>query len=199
MLLFMITVSFGAAAVLILPFVCIYTKGINDVEYIRPVFAYVILLAELLDRAIHICASLPISANKLKESRLGSYSEATINIGISLILIWWEPLLGMAIGTLCAAVIKNVYYIWFSAKKILRVKQWVIVRNLLWAISVVLVCTVLGILLTRSAIITNYFQWIICGTVTTLFITCVVVAVSRLACPDEFKWMQNFLKAKFVK
>ena len=61
-----------------------------------------------------------MAADHLKQTRWGAYSEALINIILSCILIKWEPLLGVAIGTLAATVFRAIYYMAYSAKNILR-------------------------------------------------------------------------------
>lgn len=199
MLLFMTDIFFGTAAVLVVPFVRLYTKGVGDVEYIRPLFACIILFAEFLTQAITLCASLPISANKLKNSRWGAYGEATVNIAVSLMLIWWNPLLGVAIGTLCAAAVKCVYYIWFSSAKILHVNAWKVVKNFLLTILVVVMCTVFGYLTAQTERISDYFQWIIYGMISFSAVTVSTALLGSLFYPEEFRWMCSFLRAKYMK
>ncbi len=103
--------------ILIVPFIRLYTKGITDVNYIQPAFAWVFLLAEAVNCLVLPCSSLPVAADHLKQTRWGAYSEALINIILSCILIKWEPLLGVAIGTLVATVFRAIYYMAYSAKE----------------------------------------------------------------------------------
>ena len=110
-------VLFSCAGILIVPFIRLYTKGITDVNYIQPAFAWVFLLAEAVNCLVLPCSGLPVAADHLKQTRWGAYSEALINIILSCILIKWEPLLGVAIGTLVATVFRAIYYMAYSAKE----------------------------------------------------------------------------------
>ena len=199
MLTFVTIVMFGTAAVMIIPFVRLYTKGVTDVNYIRPVFAMVILIAEALECAVHPCSSLPISANKLKETRWGSYGESLVNIGLSMILIWWNPLLGIAIGTLCAALVKNIYYIWYAARKILGIRFRELLKIFLFTVFVLSFCSAVGIFAANSELIANYFLWVLFGILSVILISAGTAAISALLYPDELKWMLKFVKSKYAK
>ena len=100
-------VLFGCTGVLIIPFVRLYMAGVTDANYIQPLFALLLLLAEAMNCFALPYTTLPISANRLKANKWGSYGEAIINVSLSLVLIHWNPLLGVAIGTLTATVFKE--------------------------------------------------------------------------------------------
>lgn len=156
-------VLFGCAGILIVPFVKLYTRGITDANYIQPAFAVILLLAEAVNCLLIPCTSLPVAANQLKQTRWGAYGEAAINLAISLCLIAWNPLVGVAIGTLISTVFKGLYYMGYAAKKILYLP----VRRLFVSFlsSFALLCAV--ILGGRYAIqflsINNFLQWILYG------------------------------------
>lgn len=159
MLSFAAAVLFGTTAVLVVPFVRLYTQGITDVNYIQPAFAVVLLLAEAIDCFIHPCASLPVSANKLKETKWGAYGEAGINIVLSLILVHWDPLLGIALATLIATVFKALFYMTYGAKNILRMKLSALLKNFLLTNAMIGVCAAAGCFLIKENAIQNYVQW----------------------------------------
>lgn len=192
-------VLFGTTAVLILPFVRLYTEGITDANYNQPVFAVVLLFAEAIDCVMHPCSSLPVSANKLKQTRWGSYGEAILNISLSMILIWWEPLLGIAIGTLCAAVFKSIFYLTYSAKYILKEKISMLMKNYLFTNILIGICALAGILLAQTGLITNYVQWLLWGVLVFTAVSVVTVLLSRLFFPEELKTLMGTIKNKYGK
>ena len=111
---------FGVTALMILPFVLLYTSGITDVNYFQPAFALLLILGEVLNCLALPCSTLPVSCNQLKKTRWGAYGEAVINIVFSCALIWWNPLLSVAIGTLTAEVFKLFYYSVYASKRIIK-------------------------------------------------------------------------------
>ena len=187
MLSFTSVVLFGATAVLVVPFVRLYTEGVNDANYIQPAFAAALLFAEAIDCFIHPCASLPVSANKLKETKWGSYGEAAINIVLSLILVHWDPLLGIALATLLATVFKAFFYMIYSAKNILRMNIGILLKNFLFTNGMIGLFAVIGYMLIRESMIRSYAQWVFWGFAVCVTIFAVTVAVCFLFYPKEQK------------
>ena len=156
-------VMFCCTGVLIVPFIKLYTKGITDADYTQPLFALIMLLAEAVNCMILPCASLPVAANRLKQTRWGAYGEAIINIALSCILIQWDPLLGVAIGTLAATVFRGVFYMFYSSKHLLHMPFYKLILRFVGTIAVLLSLILLGRFLLQYVTIENYFQWILCG------------------------------------
>ena len=198
LLSFVSIILFGTTALMIIPFIKLYTKGINDADYIRPMFAVILLFAETVDCLVHPCCSLPISANKLKETRWGSYAEAVVNIGLSMLLIWWNPLVGIALGTLCAALIKAMYYMFYSAKHILHIRFRLLIKNFLFTTLSIALFAWLGGLLTRADIINNFVQWTMMGFVSVAVVCVFTALASTLVYPQEFKWFIQRFKRKIT-
>lgn len=195
-LLTVLTITlFGAAMVLILPFVRLYTYGTTDVEYIHPLFAVIMLLGDAIYCLTLPCYNLPIAANKLKESRAGAYGEAIINVVVSLVLVFWNPLVGIAIGTLASMLFKSFYLMWFSAKNILHTKRSKMIIEFLCAVTVLACVAVLGVWLMEYVPIYNYLTWILCGFATVLVTGIVALLLTSGLYPDELKAvMQRFAR-----
>lgn len=163
-LLTLLTVTlFGAALVLILPFVRLYTYGVTDANYIQPLFAVILLLGDAAYCLTLPCYNLPIAAAKLKESRAGAYVEAAINVAVSVALIFWNPLLGVAIGTLASMIFKSIYLMVFSGKNILRSGWGRMLRDYALTLCLLVVLAVAGMWAIAYVHIYNYFRWILCG------------------------------------
>lgn len=106
----MATVLFSSAIILILQFVTIYTKGVTDVDYLRPMFAYILLTAQFFG-AIRLPYHLMVlAAGHFKQTKKYSIIEAFLNVGISVILVIKYGLIGVAIGTLVSLVYKTVTF-----------------------------------------------------------------------------------------
>lgn len=188
MMLTLVTlVLFGCTGVLIVPFVRLYMAGVTDANYIQPIFALLLLLAEAINCFVLPYTTLPISANQLKQSRWGSYVEAILNIGLSVILIHRDPLLGVAIGTLTATIFKALYYMNYTSKHILKCNVWRIIGCFVASIVVLLVISCTGMIAFRNILMENFFVWIMWAIVVFLLVGAVTMLFGMVAYPLELK------------
>lgn len=113
---FSVGVIFTVMGMLISPFVIIYTSNINDTNYYRPGFGWLMVLAEAvyLLRLPHV--SLAYSANQFKKITASAYIEAIINILFSIVLVNNFGLSGIAIGTVFAMSYRTIFHIDFTSK-----------------------------------------------------------------------------------
>ena len=155
---------FGTAGVLIVPFVRLYTDGTTDANYVRPLFALIMVIAEALNCLTLPCFNLTIAANKLKQSQIGAYGEAAINVAVSLVLMLvWDPLVGVAVGTLASAVFKCVYYTVFAGKNILKTRLSPLFVKLGVTTAALVAVSLGGTWLIRDVLIYKYTQWVVWG------------------------------------
>ena len=115
-----ISVSMFATCLLMInSFVGIYTKGITDANYFQPVFALIIVIANMIYCVREPYRIMILSAGKFKETNFGSIAEAIINLGLSIVLVQKYGLIGVAIGTLVAITYRMIYFICFLKKDVL--------------------------------------------------------------------------------
>jgi len=189
---------FGTAAILIVPFVKLYTSGTTDANYVQPTFAFLMVMAEAISCLIWPCFNLTIAANKLKESKLGAYGETAVNIVVSLALIFWNPLVGVAVGTLMSAIYKGLYYMVFSAKKILQVKMKSLLIRFFVTMAGFSIISFIGISIANQAPLYNYWRWVVGGFVTVFVVGFISVLLSMGLYPDIAKKYLG-LKTKMSK
>jgi hypothetical protein len=141
--------------------------------------------------------TLPVSANQLKQTRWGSYGEAIINVGVSLVLIRWDPLLGVAIGTLAATLFKSLFYVNYTAKHILRSSVWPAMSRFAGAAVVLLIVSCIGMTLLWNVSMANFFVWILWAVVVFLLVGAVTLLFGAAAYPKELKPVfQNLLSKR---
>ena len=107
---------FGCTAVLVIPFVRIYTMGVNDCNYEQPLFALVITLAQ----AGH-CLRLPynlmiLAGGHYKKTQRCYVIAAILNLLLSIICVKSWGLIGVAVGTLVAMVYQTVWMAIYISK-----------------------------------------------------------------------------------
>lgn len=180
-------VLFSCTGILIISFVRLYTNGITDADYIQPLFALILMISEAANCIVLPCSSLPIAANHLKQTRWGAYGEALINIAVSCALISWNPLVGVALGTLTATLFRGVFYMVYSGKNILHIPYEKIMLRFLCEIAAIGVISIVGYRLLQHAVITNYFQWFLWGAIVFALISAPVLLVCRKRLKDTGK------------
>lgn len=180
-------ILFSAVAVLILPFVKLYTSGITDTNYREPVFALLLTISALLYCLRMPYHSLVIAAGHFRQTNVAAYGEAAINIVFSVLLVSRMGLVGVAIGTICATGFHFAYYMIYLSKHIFyRNMHKAIKRTLINALTVAAILFV-GTITISIISITNYLLWIICGCVVVLLALVITAAVNWLFYRLEFK------------
>lgn len=133
------SVIYTTTGIMIVPFALLYTSGVNDVSYDRPVFALIFTIAGAFS-----CFRIPYqtiveAAGHFKQTRNGAVIEAGLNIIISLILISKFGLTGVSIGTLVATVFRSVQYAIYLSKHIVK-------RNIMIFIFHIIINAVIALL-----------------------------------------------------
>lgn len=104
---------------LILPFVYCYTKGIQDVNYVRlsigVLFAINGLAAQLKDAS----GTIINAAGRYKETQRYSIEEALLNIIISISLVREYGIVGVLIGTLISLIWMDIRYMIYACKNLI--------------------------------------------------------------------------------
>lgn len=166
------TVFFTTTALLIVPFVSIYTKGVSDVNYIRPIFAYILVAAEAV-----YCLRIPyhavvLAAGHFKQTRNGAFAEAFINIAVSIVLVNVWGIVGVALGTLFAMVFRTVQYAIYLSKNVLKRSPWMFLKKLIifGSFSGAIIITYFQFSESNPS---NYFDFIVYSNV--IFITCTIM------------------------
>lgn len=115
-----VSLFFSITAVLIVPFVGVYTQGINDAEYFNPLFGITLTAAWAF-----FCIRLPyhvavLAVGHYKQTQMSAVIEVCINICVSILGAIKFGLVGVALGTLIAMVYRTFYLTWYISKKILN-------------------------------------------------------------------------------
>lgn len=170
------TFIFGLTAILIVPFVEVYTSGINDANYIQPLFAALIVAAN----AGH-CLRLPyniviLAAGHYKQTQNNYIAVAIINIVVSIATVKAWGLVGVAIGTLVAMAYQTVWMAIYDSKNLIK---WPI-KNFLKQIFVDIITVVVGFFATRMISMheISYVAWVILAIKVTLIWGIIAIAIN---------------------
>ena len=118
---------FSITAVLIVPFVKVYTHGVTDTNYIQPLFAVILVCAH----AFH-CLRLPynlmiLAGGHYKQTQWCYIIAALLNIVISIVCVFFWGLIGVAIGTLVAMIYQTIWMMIYDSKNFVN---WPIAKTM---------------------------------------------------------------------
>lgn len=150
---------FTCTAILITPFITVYTDGITDANYIQPLFAVLLVTAH----ASH-CLRLPyniaiLAAGHYKQTQRCHIVAAVLNVAISIITVFVWGLIGVAIGTLVSMIYQTIWMAIYDSKKIL---QWPIKHFIKQCfVDLLIVVCIIGATFWIKLATVSYFSWII--------------------------------------
>lgn len=133
-------IIFSCVLVLYQPFMKIYTKGIEDAQYVRPMLCFLCSLLGALWVIRNQQSVIIVAAGKFKEIQKGSIIEAVLTIVLSFagLAIW--GLEGLVAGRCIAAGYRVVDFIRFNSQNVVKVEIRFTVCQV--GISVVLVALI---------------------------------------------------------
>ncbi len=193
-----ITVMFTCAGILIVPFVGVYTKGITDIDYIRPLFAYLITAAYAAYAIRSPYNILTLAAGHYKQTRNGAFAEAAINVAVSAVGVYFWGIVGVALGTLVAMTFRTVQYAWYLSKNILERNFSVFLKRVLTA-ALASVISIIIVYLIPDFTVDSYFKWILFALETFAVTATVTLAVSLIFSKKELLGTVSYIKTTFLK
>lgn len=195
---FVATFLFSAGMSLIVPFVTIYTHGIKDANYYQPVFAVLMVMAEAIYCLRDPYVSISYAAGHFKQTRKYATIEALVNIVISVILVQQLGIVGVAIGTLVAMLLRAIMHI-------LYLKTAILLRPIGYAFKMMTISffIIIGIYYLSNNIfnmeVVNYSEWIILAIGVSLIDFIVIICISIIAYKKQMLRMVGMLKSKLHK
>lgn len=150
---------FTCAGVLMIPFIRVYTYGVNDANYIQPIFSWIITIAYAVCCFRGLYNLIVKAVGHFKETQVSAIIEAVLNISLSVVLVWKLGLPGVAIGTLIAMGYRTIYYVIYINQNILQRKFFMIVKQF-FVDSVIVIAIYISTMQFNMHEI-NYLSWII--------------------------------------
>ncbi len=193
-----ITIIYACTFILITPFISLYTSGISKIDYIRPLFA-ILLVASDYSHAIRLpYISLTYAAGHFKETMKGAWLESIINITLSIFLVFNFGIIGVAIGTLIAMCIRTYEFIFYTSKNVLyRNISKTINRIIVSFIEILIVFTISNIIL-KTILINTYFMFIVAGLICLFVSFIITVSINYVFFKNDFKGIK-IIAQKIIK
>ena len=172
------TIAYTCAILLIIPFITIYTNGINDTNYIRPTFAYIMLIAQFFQSIRNPYQIVIQAAGHYKQTKNGAILEAIINITISVTLVIKFGIIGVAIGTLTSILFRTIQIYIYICTNIIKRSKFIIIKKIIISfIEGIIIMLIISMV--NLKIPTNYFEWII-NAIIIVVISVIIVIIGAL-------------------
>ena len=183
-----VTFLFVVTAILVAPFVSVYTKGIEDtVAYYLPVFGILLTLAYGMQ-----CLRVPYfrvikAAGHYKETQNGAFISMGFNITLSVMLVFKFQLIGVAIGTLVAMIYHTIYFAWYLRKNIIHRPFYHFIKHMTVDIAVGVFGFIATGWLTMGAV--TYGAWVLYALVVALIVGMFTLLLNLLIYRKEFLYL----------
>ncbi|PLT31792.1 lipopolysaccharide biosynthesis protein [Peribacillus deserti] len=194
-----ISILFSVSAVMILPFVSLYTSGVNEVNYVDKILGLLFITIGLFNSLRVPALTIIDAAGHYKETQNRAIIEMLINISVSLILVNFLGIYGILIGTIAAFLYRTTDMIIYANKYIIKQKQYKSFSRVL----LVFLLIIINLFIFKYLVIwevTNWLEWIIQASIATIIsiITTIVLNYikERNAILELFKTVMNLIKFK---
>lgn len=185
--------------ILLIPFMKIYTMGIHDANYIRPVTAILFVLLTIGKGIRTPSMTMILAVGHYKQTKIPAVIEAVINIVVSLLLVRPLGINGLLIGTVCSHIYRTTDVILYNDRAIVtntkKTSGKRILRNSL--ISIILIYV--GNIANHKLMILSWAGWIMYAVLSGFVSLVVIVTVNAIAEKDEIKSVINLVKRILYK
>lgn len=185
------TIVFCCTLKLIIPFVLLYTSGVNDANYDISICAYIFTISIGI-----YCLRLPyniliMAAGHYKQTQNSALIEAGINVIFSLVLVQICGLMGVVIAMFFAMLYRTTYLAWYISKSIISYKFNIFIKHIIIdVVAGIIICVSLN---TFSFNFSSYSDWILSGLLVLLIATIITLGINILAFYKESKTFLNLL------
>ncbi len=186
---------FGCTGVLIVPFVMVYTQGVNDANYIVPMFAVLITIAH----AAH-CLRLPyniliLAAGHYKQTQWNYIIAAVMNVLVSVLTVKFWGLIGVAIGTLVAMVYQTIWMANYDSKHILNISLKSFFKHLIVDVITALSAVCLTFWIPMKNV--SYIDWAILAVIVTFIWLFATLLINLIFYREETVKLLNSIFKRF--
>lgn len=194
-----VTIFYTCTILLIVPFVNVYMMDINDTNYIRPLFGWLLVLGEFVWAIRVPYSSITLAAGHFKETRKGAWIEVIVNITISIILVIKYGIVGVAIGTLVAMLLRTIEFIYHTNKYILERNIFINIKKIAVIVTEVLLIILVIKFIPINITFNSYINWIIYAIIVFVVASIITIGINILVYRDDIGNLKQLLKNNFGK
>lgn len=191
----LITFLYSMTAILITPFVLLYTDGVEDLNYFRPIFSIVLVMSSALFSLRIPYQAVVFSYGHYKQTQKESYIEAGLNILLSLIFVNFFGLVGVAIGSLIALTYRLIFLVRYLSKNILYRSRKTFLKNIIIDTISFLLILFFGNVILKFVPELTLTKWVLLACGLGIIAVAVILIVNSIFYKEYISW----LISKYIK
>lgn len=195
----LISVLFGAAAILYMPFISIYTNGMTDANYIQPTIAVLLLISTLFAVIKNPLSAMIQAAGHYKKTRWRTIVQTAIAVIGPLALAKPLGIAGIIIGTMCSHIYRTIDILIYVPNKITRTSTFTSLKRMLVCVASALLAY-FGFGFIAKVAATTYTQWIVYGVIVSVWVCAITFVINiifnRREMMDLFSRVKMLLKKR---
>ena len=179
---FISIILFNCTMILLVPFVMLYTGGVDDANYFQPIFAILLTISGLV-----YCLRVPYNTiicaiGHFKATQKSAVIEPILNIVVSIIVVKDFGLAGVAIGTIVAITYRFLYFCRYVNDTLFdnaiqkQIKLTIIC--IFEAIPMIVIASIT--LLKMGNVVNSIITWFILAIITLAVTTLIIVFINTL-------------------
>lgn len=192
------TTLYSCLSILYLPFIDIYTAGITDADYHRPIYA-ILLTANIILYTIKnpLCAMIQ-AAGHYKKTRWRTITQAAIGVIVPTVLAPFLGIPGIIIGMIASNLYRTVDALFYVPRKILDSSIFNSLKKMILMLVIIAGLTVINALTVKIQV-TNYFEWFLYAFIVGIVSVSISLGAFGVSCKNEMKSFYLRVKGLFKK
>ncbi len=185
--------AYTCMAVLIMPFIQLYTKSFTDAVYVRDEIAFMFVLVGIAQNIRIPSITLICAAGHYKQTRWRAVLEVIIIISVSLLLVKPYGMLGVLIGSFCSFLYRGIDIVYYNTTRIVLGSWKRTLRRIIRNLAVLILLSLAGRPVMGLAV-EGYVQWFLCAVIVALAVMIVFVVVNAVLEREEFRTLIRRIK-----
>lgn len=196
------SVLFSAAAILIVPFVVLYTDKITDANYSAPLIGLMVILEAITDHAKMPMDLMITASGRFRETRHHCTAQVVTAVVLGLGLGYWGlqtsmtmAIVGILSGIIISNILRAILQLWYVPKNITHLPwQWTLWRMLRMILQVAIIAG--PFLAFKLLDINGFFKWITLAVPLSIYALIITLAFGWVFERDSVKSLAG--RAKFM-
>ena len=184
------------ATIFVLPFLRVYTAGVEDINYIDKYLPFMFAANTLLNNIRTVANNTINIAGHFKQTQWRSIFESVINLTVSLVLVRRLGIYGVLLGTTAAMLYRTNDMLIYTNHHILNRSAWRSYRRLFADIALFVVIVVLSKQLTWE--MNGYIDMILYAIPCTLVCGGLYLGVAYLVDRESIKYLVRYIRTKLL-
>ncbi len=193
----LITIVYSISFITIMPFVNIYTSGINDINYNVPIVGFLFVLNGLLYNIKTPQGMLVISAGMYKETKVQTTIQGLISVILGIILAPIFGMLGVLIGSIISNLYRDIDLMFFIPRNVTKIRVSSTFRRMLRILLSVILCFIPFVFIKYQP--DSLPVWAIYTCIVGVYVMVIVVIVNYIFDKEEMLNVINRIKNMIKK